>query len=483
LISVSEDHAALVDAWLAYHRRPPAAPFTIPGHKGRAAALWPELGEILDGDVPMYGGLDTVKKATAAVAAAEAKAAALWGADWCRFSVGGSTHANQTLALAIGAPGDQVLVTRAAHRSTLLGLVLAGLDPVWLPSPVDRRFEVPLGVTASVLGEALATNPRAKAVFLVEPSYLGTISDLPALVEIAHAAGVPVLVDQAWAAHFGFHPSLPRHALALGADALVTSAHKTLPAYSQASLVLARTDRLSPHRLERAFEAGHTTSPAGSIMASIDGARALLARRGAELLGPAIELIAIARERLRAIGGVLAPGPEDFPPDRFDPMKLVVVLPGSGADGIAVEQDIIAGGVPVEMADRDTVVPIATLADDAASVARMVEVLRAAIERHRGVPRPLRAAVQWGAAAKAAMIPRDAFFARHETVSRADAIGRICAEVVAPYPPGVPVLIPGEVVTDEIMAALADARDAGTRIAYAADPALRTLQVVYQPSV
>jgi arginine decarboxylase len=471
------DDAPLLAAWLSYLSRD-VTPFTIPGHKRAAARLSEELGAVLAGDVPLYGGLDSVKLSGRLLADAQDRAARLWGGDWCRFSTGGSTHANQALALSVAHPGDEVLVSRAAHRSTLLGLVMAGLTPVWLPTTVDGRFGVPLEVGAAALRTALAEHPAARAVFLVEPSYLGTVSDLPALVAIAGAAGLPVLVDQAWGAHFGFHPALPAHALAHGADALVTSAHKTLPAYSQASLIVARTARLDPHRLDRAFEAGNTTSPAGSILASIDGARALLAARGRDLLDALIGLVGAARERLRALPGVLVPGPEDFPPGRFDPAKLVVVVAGSGASGIDVERDLLRADVPVEMADQDTVVPVVTLADTEATVARLVDVLCAAVVRHSGPPRPLTVAPQWSARGVAAMTPRDAFFADRETVPARQAVGRVCAELVAPYPPGVPVLVPGEVVTADALASLWALRDAGTRIAYAADPTLGSLQVV-----
>jgi lysine decarboxylase len=492
--------APLLAAWLSYVDNRPAA-FTIPGHKGAAGLLWTDLGRVLATDVPLYGGLDTVKLSAGVLAEAEARAAQLWGGDWARFSTGGSTHANQVLALAV--TGGRVLVARSAHRSTLSGLVLAGLDPVWLPTTVDDRFGVPAGVSEAELRAGLAAAPDARAVFLVEPSYLGTLSDLPALVAVAHDAGLPVIVDQAWGAHFGFHPGLPRHALAAGADAMVLSAHKTLPAYSQASIVVARTDRLDRDRLERAFEVGNTTSPAGSILASTDGARALLADRGPQLLGPLLETVAVARRALREVDGVVVPGPADFPPGRFDAAKLVVLLAGTGADGIAVEQDLIAAGLPVEMADQDTVVPIVTLADTPLTVGRLVGALVAAIERHRGEARPVAVATQWrpagvglGAASEAGagwvgvgatamsaatagrMTPRSAFFAPHETVPAAEAIGRISAELVAPYPPGVPVLVPGEVITAEVVAALHAAHARGTRIAYAADPTLRSFQVV-----
>ena len=191
-------------------------------------------------------------------------------------------------------------------------------------------------------------------MFLGEPSYVGTTGDLAGQAAAAHEAGVPLLVDAAWAAHLGFHPDLPPHAMAAGADAMVTSAHKALPAYTQGALVLARTDRLDAARLDRAFEATHTTSPAGSIMASIDAARALLARDGKELCG---RLLAGGRRRETA-----AP-----PGSRASPSWTVrassrpswwCCWPGTGAHGYAVEADLVARGMPVEMADRDTIVPI-----------------------------------------------------------------------------------------------------------------------------
>jgi arginine decarboxylase len=476
-VSDLADDAPLLAAWLSYTTRD-IAPFTIPGHKQAAARLSPQLGAVLAGDVPLYGGLDSVKLSAGVLVEAQRRAARLWGGDWCRFSTGGSTHPNQALAMAVARPGGEVLVARSAHRSTLLGLVMAGLTPVWLPTAVDERFGVPVGIDAETLRRVLAEHPAAKAVFLVEPSYLGAVSDLPALVGQAHDAGVPVLVDQAWGAHFGFHPALPAHALTSGADAFVASAHKTLPAYSQASLIVARTGRLDPDRLDRAFEAGNTTSPAGAVLASIDAARALLAARGHDLLDAVLALVDRARTRLRAIPGLVVPGPEDFPAGRFDPVKLVVVLPGTGASGIDVERDLLAAGVPVEMADQDIVVPIVTVADTDESVERLVEALGAAIARHRGPVRALAAAPRFGALARAAMTPREAFFADHETVPADAAVGRVCAEVVAPYPPGVPVLVPGEVVSAEVLGSLRAMRDTGTRIAYAADATLSTLQVV-----
>src|SRR5580698_1373157 len=375
--------------------------------------------------------------------------------------------------MAVGQPGQEVIITRTLHRSLLLALVLAGLRPVWVRPEIDPRTSLPGPVPVQAVKEALAEHPSACAVILGDPSYVGTTGNLSGHAEVAHEAGVPLVVDAAWAAHLGFHPDLPPHAIAAGADAMVTSAHKALPAYTQGALVLARTGLLDAARLDRAFDATHTTSPTGSIMASIDAARALLAADGERLCGRLIRGVTAARKRLREVPGVdVLDGPG------VEPTKLVVLLAGTGAHGNKVEADIIAAGMAVETADRDTVVPIPTIADDEAQIARFTEVLIAAIERHRGEPRHIAAAASWTVEPQTVLPPRDAFFAPNQTVPADAAIGRISAELIAPYPPGVPVLAPGELITSQALGALREVQADGGRIAYAADPTLTTLQVI-----
>jgi arginine decarboxylase len=426
----------------------------------------------------MCGGVDTVQYAHGYLKDAEARAARLWGADWARLSTGGSTHGNQTMCLAIGAPGDRVAVTRTLHRSTLLGLVLAGLDPVWLPVSIAADTGLPLGTDPAAVARALEEDPCIKAVFLVSPGFLGTATDIAAVAEIAHARDVPLVVDQAWGGHLGFHPDYPAHALTQGADAMVISAHKALPAYSQGAILLASTERLDRDRLERAFEATHTTSASGNILVGADAGRAVLELAGEPLLERLRLNVAAAREQLRRIPGIYVPGPEEFAPGLFDPAKLVLLLAGTGSDGIKVELDMIDAGFPLELADRDTVIAMTTMADDIDSIEPLVAALTAAITRHAGAPRALAPAVSWTVDNVAALTPREAFFAPHETVDAVAAVGRICAEVIAPYPPGVPVLVPGEIIEADVIEALRATAAAGTRVAYAADPTLRSFQVV-----
>jgi len=465
--------APLLDGWLDF-RAADITSFGTPGHKQRLDLV----GKVVDGDVPLYGGVDTIRQRKRAMARADRELARVWGADWGRISVGGSTHGNQTLVLAICHPGDEVIVTRTLHRSLLLGMVLAGVTPVWVSPEVDPTTGLPTRVPVERVERALAEHPRAKALFLVEPTYVGTLSDIAAHAEVAHAHGIPLVVDQAWGAYFGFHPALPRHALQSGADAMVTSAHKTLPAYTQSALVLAQTERIDRDRLERAYEATATTSPSGTIAASADAARALLERDGEQLLGNLIQVVDHTRDRLRAVPGLVLLDDVVDPTVILDRAKLAINVSGTGATGLAIEDHLVAVGIPVELADRDTVVPIISMNDDLASVDRFADGVIEAIERERSTPRPVRPSISWTVEPHVVLSPRDAFFAPHRSVPAGEAIGRVSAELVAPYPPGIPVLAPGERITSEAVEGLRQAMADGTQIRYAADLTLANFQVV-----
>jgi arginine decarboxylase len=457
--------ASAADAYLADER---VLSFTTPGHK-RA----PHLADgMLLFDSPLSAGVDDLHLSRDVLGRAERLAAELWGADLCRFCVNGSTQGNQALALAAAEPRARVVVSRNLHKSLFAGLVLAGLDPVWVRPELDEATGLPLRVPIEGIAAALAAEPGARAVFLVEPSYVGLVSDVAGIAERAHAAGIPVLVDQAWGAHFGFHPAVPAQALALGADGMVVSAHKTLAAFTQGAYLFARGGRLDLARLADAFDALHTTSPSAAILASLDRTRALMALRGEELLARTVAIAAALRERLAGVEGLVL-----LPSD--DPTKLALALAGTGADGLEVESDLVDAGIRVELANRDTIVPLLTIGNTEADAERFAAALAESIELRRGEPRGAGPATAvWGIEPEVALTPREAFFAPRETVSAESAVGRIAAETVAPYPPGIPALAPGEVVQAELLAALREAAAFGTRMAACADPTLATVRVV-----
>jgi len=468
--------APLLDAYLSYFEKQ-RTPFTIPGHKQKTSALDAGLGAVVDADTPLYGGLDEIKLTNQTLRTAESLAASLWGADYARFSTGGSTHANQAIIFALGKPGDTVAVSRTAHRSVLSALVLAGLEPIWMSPDIDTATGVPIGIGLPELQRALSHKPIA--ILLTEPGYLGTLSDLPPLIAAAHAQKVPVIFDAAWGGHFGFHPAMPRHALQLGADALITSTHKALPGYSASALLLARTEFLSAERMEQSFETTHTTSPAGAPLASIDGVRALLETRGRELIGDLLNNVHAFKEKVQAEFALpIFLYPEDFPTGRFDPTKIVLRVQQLGASGVEIEEDLQAHGIRVEMADRDTIVFLGTIADSAADFDRLADVLIPILKKRQEQRRESATALSWSVVPQKAASMRDAYFAKTELVAASDSIGRVSADLIAPYPPGVAVVAPGEVLTEQIVEGLRTSREAGVRIAYATDPTLATYRVV-----
>jgi lysine decarboxylase len=468
--------APLLDAYLAYFERK-RSPFTVPGHKQNASRLDAGLGALVDSDVPLFGGLDEIKLTNKVLVRAEKIAADFWGADFARFSTGGSTHANQAAILALGKPGDKVAVSRTAHRSVLSALVLAGLEPLWLTPEINNATGIPIGIPISELERVLPEKPIA--LLLTEPGYLGTLSDIGSLVALAHSHSMPVIIDAAWGGHFGFHKDLPAHALQMGADALITSVHKALPGYSASALLLARTEFLSAQRLEQSFETTHTTSPAGAPLASIDATRALLQTRGEELLGELLSNVAHFKEKVQSEFSLpIFLNDSDFPAGRFDPAKIILRANQLGASGVSIENALGEHGIRVEMADQDTVVFLATLADTRADFDEVADLLIKIARSQQCTPRPSATALSWSVVPTVGISMRDAYFASTEMVSATDAIGRVSADLIAPYPPGVAVIAPGEILTEKIVQGLSASQKAGVRIAYATDPTLGKFRVV-----
>ena len=467
--------APLLDAYLSYFENA-GLPFTIPGHKQKAEKLDAGLGQVVDSDTPLYGGLDEIKLTHGTLKEAERLAAQLWRADFARFSTGGSTHANQAMILALGQPGDKVAVSRTAHRSVLSALVLADLQPIWMVPDIDAATGFPMGIGLAELERALAQDPIA--VLLTEPGYLGTMSDLTPLITAAHAKSVPVIIDAAWGGHFGFGKDLPRHCLQLGADALITSVHKALPGYSASALLLAHGKYLNLARIEQSFETTHTTSPAGAPLASIDAVRALLAQRGDELLRLLLTNVSEFKARVQShFETPIFLSVSDFPVGRFDPVKVVLRANVLGTSGVAIENELLKFGIRVEMADNDTMVFLATLADDAMDFDLLGDRLIPILKRLQSQPRESATALSWSVVPLVGTSMRTAYFAHTEMVAAEKAVGRISADLIAPYPPGVAVVAPGEILTEQILHGLAASKAAGVRIAYATDSSLATYRV------
>jgi arginine/lysine/ornithine decarboxylase len=513
--------APLVEALRAYRERRTAA-FHTPGHKLGAGAppdLVDALGErLLSADMGIANGLDDTQESGGLLLRAEALAARAWGADHAFFMGNGSSGGLQALVMAVAGPGDEVIVPRNAHKALLAGLILSGATPVYVEPTLDPRWQVAVNVPLERFAAALDEHPRARAVFVTSPSYNGFCADVPALAAAAHAAGVPLVVDQAWGAHLRFSAALPPDALAAGADAAVISVHKLLAGLSQASVVLCRGARVDPGRLRGMVAMLRTTSPLAPIYLSIDAARRQMVAGGEALWGEALSLAAGARERLGAVAGVAVLDAGDARPPAavaFDPVRLTLSLAGLGLSGYELERRLRADhALAVEAADPHNVVVNITFGDSPATVDRLVDAVAAvaAVAAEAGGRRAAagsktagRGAATANAAGRRAAAeadgesgneaaseaapqlplftrqvcsPRDAFFGPAETLPVADCAGRVSAEMVVPYPPGIPVLGPGEEITTETVAYLMAAARRGALVHGPRDLTLATLRVV-----
>jgi arginine/lysine/ornithine decarboxylase len=473
-------------AALAEYRERGTVPFSTPGHRSGAAAH-PGLRALLGDDLFAADVWLNTGHFERTLRAAEALAADSWLADRAFFLSNGSTSANHAALLALIRPGDQVIVSREVHKSIIAGLILAGACPVYVTPRFHLRLGISLGPDPVAIANALVTHPTARLVILVSPNYWGVAADVGAIVEIAHARDVPVFVDEAWGPHLPFHPDLPRSALALGADCVVTSVHKLLSSLSQASLLLTRGNRIDAGRVETAVRMVRTTSPSMPILASIDACRQQMATSGQSMLDALLSLAAEITSRLNVLPGIDVINAErlGIPACRADTTRLVIDVSGLGKTGVEVEQMLWGRfGLGVEMSDLSHVICVLTIGDTADSAARLLEAF-ARLSREAGTVTD--AGITSSAievpfdGALHAMSPREAYFSETRTAPLACAAGEICAELVHPYPPGIPVLLPGEVISPAKVAFLQRCLRIGVQITGPADPTLKTIRVVDHP--
>jgi len=485
--SDDQPRAPYLDAVVGYGFRGPGR-FHVPGHKGGVAAP-PGLRHAIGDDALMLDvpqdihGIDLGPSPTP-YERAEELAAEAHGAARTFFLTNGATQGNHALALALAPLGTRVVCQRNSHASLVDGLVLSGGLPSFVAPEVESELGMAHGVAPERLREALAAASDARAAFVVSPTYYGMCADVAGLAAVAHDAGVPLVVDQSWGPHFGFHPDLPKSALALGADAVVTSTHKIGGALTQSAMLhVAATDRVDTGAVARALRLLRSTSPSSLLLASLDGARRQLSMHGEALLHDTLAAIGRTRQKLATTPGVRVigadfvgtPGVADW-----DPLRIVLDVRGTGCSGYAVADALRrVYDVNVELATHATVVLLVGLAESAVALERVAGDIDEIVKRV-AVDGTGEALVAPHAVVENEMVvaPRDAFLGACERVGVQDAIGRVSCESIAGYPPGIPALLPGERITTETVAYLRALVDSGSRLHGASDPAFHTLQVL-----
>ena len=481
---MTHDAAPLFDSLRQFVERG-QAPFYSPGHKG-GRTLDPWFREhIADVDLNNLPDTDTLHCPEGPILEAERLIADAWGVGQSFILVQGSTSGNIAVALSALRPDDPVLVARNAHKSVLAGLVQVGARPIWLSPRWDERFGVAHGLDADVVERAL-TDSGAKALWVLHPTYYGTTGDIVALAELCRRHDATLLVDGAHSPHFAFHPELPAPGEKSGAAATVQSVHKILSGLSQAAVLHIDPDVLDPASVRRGLQLIQTTSPHFAIMASIDLARRQMMRHGRELLDDALERARRTAERLAAIPGLNVLRPEHLAGPgtglhQLDETKLLIGTAGLAADA----RDVVARlnrvhGVQPELSGAGHVLCITTIGNTEDDVDRLVDGF-AEVAKHVGVrPDGQQTALVADLLAvrpEMALTPREAFFAVDEALPLARASGRIAAEAITPYPPGIPLVMPGERLSGDVIDLLLALRNAGNPIS-ASDPTLTLVRVV-----
>ena len=464
--------------------------FHIPGHKGGRGAdegLRAALGDLALGlDFPSGtedldvgpDPLDTPFQQ------AQRLAAEAWGAQRSWFLVNGASGGNHAICMALAHLAEVAVVQRNVHSSVIDGLVLSGLVPRFVAPEIDDELGIANCMAAAALERELAVDPLPVAVFIVSPTYFGAVADVAALAEIAHARGVPLVVDESWGAHLAFSDEVPANALSCGADVVLNSVHKLGGSLTQSAILHLGSDRIDGRIVDRSVTLVETTSPSALLTASLDAARRHNALDGPELLAETVESLRELRREVVAIDGLdvldeeIAEAPSVL---AWDPLRLSIDVRGIGATGneiaryLRTERDIW-----FELYAENVIVAVFGVGENVAETGtRLLAGLRdaaAKLRRPVGDDRaPFAPPPPWG---PTEMTPRAAFLGPQEVVPFAESVGRIAAESLAAYPPGVPNVLPGERLSAETIEFIADSLAHGGQVRGASDRTLKTVRVV-----
>ena len=486
---VVEDPATspIGDAIGAFHERDSVA-FAIPAHRTGAGEVTPDAAEwtgpeAFRADPSMNHGVDDRHQSWQVEPTAMKLFADAVGADRTLFSTNGSTENVHVAMMAAIQPGETIVMARNGHKSAFAALVLSGAHPVYVDPDYDDRWQVAHGVSPAELERVLDRTPDARAVMVFTPTYYGVSCDVESLAAVAHARDLPLITDDAWGLDYSFCSQLPPAAIDSGSDLAIGSVHKTLNGFCQTSVLSTKGDRIDRSRLELVFELEQSTSASTLLLSSIDAARRQFQRDGEELLGGAIERADRLREAVAATHGLDLLGDEVLEYEgalALDRTHVTFDVVGLALTGFAAADWLRKNhSIFVELADHRRLMALVTYAHTDHDIDRLINALTGLADEHAqgdgaeipDVPRPQELRME------TAMAPRDAFLGRTEMVPWREAPGRISAEMICPYPPGIPITAPGERLTREVVDYLEQVVAAGAMVEGAADETLAKLRV------
>lgn len=467
-------------------------PFYTPGHK-RGAGVSPILTDLLGKDVfradlTELSELDNLFAPESAILAAQELAAMAFGAQRTWFLVNGSSCGIIAAIMTVCGPNQHILLPRNIHLSVVSGLIIAGAIPIFINPQYDQDVDITCSITPKDLEIALAQHPQAKAVLVVYPTYNGVCGNLKAICQVTHEHNIPLIVDEAHGAHLNFHDNLPISALTAGADLTIQSTHKTLGSMTQTSMLHIQGNRINIDRLNQALQLVQSTSPSFILLASLDAARQQMAIDGQKLMQQTLELANIARNKIREIPGLsVLELPKIRQPGFFDldKTRLTVNVKELGITGFTTENFLIEMGIVPEVSSFENVTFIISLGNNESDINALVKVFK----KINDIPRSRKYEMitsniiskiifNYQPDNRLVISPREAFFATSEILPLEKTVDRICAENICPYPPGIPILMPGERITKSALDYLQQVQDLGGVITGCLDASCHTLKVV-----
>lgn len=472
---------------LLQHAKKNPIQFHIPGHK-KGAGIDPEFRDFIGSnalsiDLINIGPLDDLHHPHGMIHDAQKLAAKAFGADHTFFSVQGTSGAIMTMVMSVCKPGDKIIVPRNVHKSVMSAIIFSGATPIFIHPEIDKKLGISHGITTDSVRKALKAHPDAKGLLVINPTYFGIAANLKEIVEIAHSYSVPVLVDEAHGVHIHFHHNLPMSAMQAGADMAATSVHKLGGSMTQSSVLNVKKGLISPKHVQTIISMLTTTSTSYLLLASLDVARRRLVMEGKQLIEKAIELAENARQQINQIPKLYCVGNEILGTKAtfdYDPTKLIISVKDLGITGYEVEVWLREHyNIEVELSDLYNILCIITPGDTEEQTGILIHALQELANKHLHSAKSTNSIeVHVPNIPLLALSPRDAFYSETEIVAIEESIGRIIAEFIMVYPPGIPILIPGEIITRDNLEYIKENLEAGLPVQGPEDPELKTLQVI-----
>ena len=462
--------------------------FHMPGHKG--GNVFKKIGfegfniDLLSIDVTEIPGIDNLHCPEAAIKDAQDLASEVFGAEHTFFLVNGTTSGIYSMILAATNPGDKIIIPRNCHKSVTGAVIFGRLQPIYINPELDYKFNIASGISPAVVQKAIQEHPDAKAVVITNPTFYGVCSDLEQIAKIAHENDMLLLVDEAHGAHFGFHSELPNTALQCGVDMVAQSTHKTLPAMTQSSMLHVKSKSVDLDKLKLFLQLTQSTSPSHILLASLDSARYIMQQKGEELLNDVIYWCNWLRNEISDIEQIYCLSKADvgkYGIFDIDATRITVNFEKLGLNGTKVDGLLRSKfKLQIEMADLYNIVAICTIGDSTDNIKRLAESIKTIAQEHEDCKghterQEIKA---FKNITNMELLPWEAVYYPKEDVPIERCLGRICGEMIIPYPPGIPIIVPGEVISKDIIDYALECRSKGIKINGTKDASLKYITVI-----